>query len=281
MPSDYYRIETAIRYLEENFRDQPSLEDLAAHLDLSPFHFQRVFKRWAGITPKRFLQFLTIDHAKRALRESQSVLDAAYESGLSSPGRLHDLFVSIDSVTPGEYKNQGDGLEIRYGFHDSPFGDCLIATTDRGVCGLSFVTDGGRTGAVASLEKEWSRARLVEKVDDTLPLFHRVFGTDGRDYRRPIQLLLKGTEFQVSVWRTLLEIPVGHLWTYGDVARRIGLPSASRAVGQAVGSNPIAYLVPCHRIIRAGGEIGGYYYGTAKKRAILCWEAARTEPVPA
>jgi AraC family transcriptional regulator of adaptative response/methylated-DNA-[protein]-cysteine methyltransferase len=275
MPADYVRIERAIHYIEENFQDQPSLQELAAHLSLSPFHFQRLFKRWVGISPKRFLQFLTVDHAKKLLNENQSILDTTYESGLSSPGRLHDLFVTIDAVTPGQFKTKGVGIEIHYGIHPSPFGECLLAVTERGICGLTFVTEGGRTGAVASLQNQWHEAELSEDPQLTKPLLDQIFGPDPQGGRQPLTLFLKGTNFQMKVWEALLRIPPGSICSYEDIAKTIGKPTAARAVGNAVGANPVAYVIPCHRVIKKTGIFGNYGSGPARKKAMIGWEAAQ------
>lgn len=275
MSSDYQRIEEAIRYLEENFRDQPSLEEVAKHLNLSPYHFQRLFRRWAGISPKRFLQFLTLEYAKELLDESHSVLDTTYESGLSSPGRIHDLFVNIEAVTPGQYRTRGAGLKIAYGIHPSPFGDCLLAATERGICDLSFVTKGSRQEAVAELQQRWGAAELYESPETTQPYVDQVFPPEPQNGKRSVTLFLSGTNFQIKVWEALLKIPPGHARSYGDVAQSIGQPGAARAVGSAVGSNPVAYIIPCHRVIRKTGALGNYHWGRTRKQAMVGWEAAQ------
>ena len=267
----------AIRYLEGNFQEQPNLDELAAHLGVSPFHFQRVFTRWAGISPKRFLQFLTVEHAKQLLAQSKSVLDAAFESGLSGPGRLHDLFVTVEAVTPGEYKQAGSGVEIVYGRHATPFGDCLLAATERGICALSFLNGGGWDEAVAELAARWPEATLMEDRQTTQALAERIFYKPAGADPTPLRLLLKGTNFQLKVWEALLRVPPGAVCTYSDIARRIDNPKAARAVGAAVGANALAYLIPCHRVIRQGGLIKDYHWGSARKKAILGWEAARHE----
>lgn len=275
MESDYERIEKAILFLQDHVYDQPTLEEVAEHLHLSPYHFQRLFKRWAGISPKRFLQFLTLDYAKQLLRETRNNLETTYRAGLSSPSRLHDLFVSVDAVTPGEYKALGFGLEIFFGVHDSPFGNCLVAVTERGVCGLSFLDAEGPQAAVDSLHWQWPKAVLNENLEKTEWVIRRVFEPLREDAPSPLPLLLKGTNFQIKVWEALLSIPTGSLTSYQDLARAIGKPTASRAVGSAVGANPIAYLIPCHRVIRSTGAFGNYRYGAARKKAILLWEQAR------
>lgn len=282
MSSDYQRIETAIQFIEERSADQPSLDDVAAEVGLSQFHFQRLFRRWAGISPKRFLQFVTVEHAKTLLRESRSVMDAAFEVGLSGPARLHDHFVALEAVTPGEYKTGGADLEIRYGVHESPFGDVLLGTTSRGICGLRFV-DGDRCEAVDWLQGLWPGAAISEDSGATREFAERVFAV-GESRREPLKVLVRGTNFQIAVWKALLQIPPGRLVAYEQLARAIGRPKASRAVGSAVGANRISYLIPCHRVIRGSGALGGYAWGTPRKRALLGWEssiASSSRPVHA
>ena len=274
--ADYVRIERAIRFLETNARHQPSLAEVARHVGLSEFHFQRVFSRWAGVSPKRFLQFLTVDYARGLLRDARSTMDVAYETGLSGPGRLHDLVVSVDAVTPGDLQRAGAGLTIRYGEHDSPFGPCLVGTTDRGLCWLSFVPRGESGRALAALKDHWHEARIEESQRATREVAARVFGRARTQTSAPLPLLLKGTNFQLKVWEALLRIPAGAVTTYQDVARQIDAPDATRAVGTAVGHNPIAFVIPCHRVIRATGAFGEYRWGAERKKAMLGWEAART-----
>lgn len=269
---DYRRIEAAIRFLEAHADRQPPLRAVAEAVGLSDFHFQRLFRRWAGVSPKRFLQYLTVERAKEALREGRSVLAAAYESGLSGPGRLHDLFVTVEAVTPGEYKASGSGLTIGYGFRPSPFGECVIAATDRGVCALEFVEGGSRREAVDRLVRAWPAAVIREHEAMAASYGERIFGGEGG---RPLTLVLRGTNFQLKVWEALLRIPRGAATTYGDLARATGRPGAARAVGSAVGRNPVAYLIPCHRVLRTTGAFGGYRWGTARKQAMLGWEAAQ------
>jgi len=275
MSTEYLRIEKAINYLEQHFQDQPNLQELAEHLNMSPFHFQRVFKRWAGISPKRFIQFLTIDYAKKMLDENRSVLDATYESGLSSPGRLHDLFVTIDGVTPGEFKTKGSGIEIVYGIHSSPFGECLLAITERGICGLTFTTYKGLGEALTDLQSQWEQARLRENTRTTKPFLDQVFFSSPGDGRPSVRLFLKGTNFQIKVWEALLRIPQGFVCSYEEIASYLGKSTAARAVGNAVAANPVAYIIPCHRVIRKIGAIGDYRHGTARKKAMIGWEVAR------
>jgi AraC family transcriptional regulator of adaptative response/methylated-DNA-[protein]-cysteine methyltransferase len=250
------------------------LDDVARHLNLSPYHFQRLFRRWAGISPKRFLQFLTIEYAKHLLEESHSVLDATYEAGLSSLGRMHDLFVTIDAVTPGEFKTQGAGLHIFYGIHPSPFGECLLAATERGICDLSFITQAGREEAITDLQRRWQEATLSESPQTTQPLLDQTFPQAGPDGKRSLTLFLRGTNFQIKVWQALLRIPPGFVCSYEDIARHLGMPGAARAVGNAVASNPVSYIIPCHRVIQKVGLTGNYRWSPARKKAMMAWEAA-------
>jgi AraC family transcriptional regulator, regulatory protein of adaptative response / methylated-DNA-[protein]-cysteine methyltransferase len=274
--TDYRRIEKAIEFLAENYHRQPSLDEVARSVNLSEFHFQRLFRRWAGISPKRLVQFLTLEHAKQALEESRSVLDAAYDAGLSSPSRLHDLFVTAEAMTPGEFKAKGAGLEISYGLHPSPFGECLLAVTERGICGLGFVGEGGRRQALEDFKGRWPAAQFQENPEKTQGYIDAIFNAEKRNGAHPVKLLLMGTNFQIKVWEALLRIPSGSVVCYEDLARRLGKPSAARAVGSAVGRNPISFLIPCHRAIRKMGITGDYHWGAARKKAILAWEAART-----
>ena len=277
--ADYHRIERAIRFLDESAPVRPSLDQVARHVGMSPFHFQRLFTRWAGISPKRFSQVLALEYAKNRLRDSRNLIDATYDAGLSSGGRLHDLFVTLDAVTPGEFREDGDGLLITAGFHESPFGQALIATTERGVCGLTF-NDGNRKAALRDLAARWPRATIEERPRVTAPVASRIFAAlEVRDPEGlvPLGLLVRGTNFQVKVWRALLQIPVGTVATYEDIATAIGSPSAVRAVGTAIGRNPVAFLIPCHRVIRTTGALGGYQWGLPRKRAILAWEARSVE----
>ena len=275
--TDYQRIAAAIAYLEQHHQEQPSLDELAAHLGLSPYHLQRIFTRWAGISPKRFLQYLTVEHAKQLLAESHSLLDVTYETGLSSPGRLHDLFVTVEALTPGEFKQGGRGLTIAYGVHDTPFGACLLATTQRGICGLSFLNGGGPDAELAALHARWPHAHLALRPAETALALERIFDDPARADTRPVSLLLAGTNFQIRVWEALLRLPAGSVCTYEDVALAIGQPTAARAVGAAVGANHIAFLIPCHRVIRKSGLIQDYRWGATRKKAILGWEAAHRE----
>ncbi|WKZ42223.1 MAG: methylated-DNA--[protein]-cysteine S-methyltransferase [Anaerolineales bacterium] len=265
----YTLIDQAIRYIEANARQQPELKEIASAVGMSEYHFQRIFTRWAGISPKRFMQFLTKEHAKELLDKSENLLDATHQVGLSSLGRLHDLFINTEAVTPGEYKTRGAGLTIRYGIHPTPFGKCLIATTERGICHLGFV-EGGEGTSIDHLADHWKQAVMIEDYRATAPLVTRIFSSGMPD--TPLKLHLRGTNFQIKVWEALLNIPAGAVTTYEHIAAQIGRPKAVRAVGAAVGDNPIAYLIPCHRVIRKSGEFGNYMYGSARKKAILVKE---------
>jgi AraC family transcriptional regulator of adaptative response/methylated-DNA-[protein]-cysteine methyltransferase len=272
---DYERIERAIKYIESNFHAQPSLKQIAAHIFLSEYHFQRLFSRWVGISPKRFLQFLTKEYAKGLLANSGDILNVTYATGLSSPGRLHDLFISCEAVTPGEFKAKGEGLTITYGFHPSPFGECLLATTPRGICGFYFVKNGDRNHVLSELTGSWKKANLVESPNVSRNLVAQIFPPAFARQSVPLHLILSGTNFQIKVWEALIKIPFGAVVTYEDVAVQIGLPKAMRAVGTAVGQNPISYIIPCHRVIRKTADFGNYGSGPARKKAILGWEAAQ------
>jgi len=273
--SDGARVERAIHYLEDHAQDQPELGDVAAAVGLSEYHFQRMFKRWAGVSPKRFLQFLTAEHAREVLGASRSVLDAALETGLSGPGRLHDLTVHVHAMSPGEVRRRGAGLTIRYGVHTSPFGECLLGVTGRGICALGFVTDGDQEATLADLRARWPRAAWTRDDAGTAELVGRVFYHPGGRGDAALALHVQGTNFQIRVWEALLRVPEGALVTYGDLARAVGDPRASRAVGSAVGANPISYLIPCHRVIRGTGVVGNYRWGAARKKALIGWESAR------
>ena len=271
---DYKRIEGAIMFLESNFPSQPALKEVAGHIGLSEYHFQRLFSRWVGISPKRFLQFLTKEYAKQLLENSVNLLDVTYETGLSSPGRLHDLFVTCEAVTPGEYKSKGEGITIKYGFHPSPFGECLLATTARGVCGFFFVKNRDRKDPLSELRYFWKNADLVEDPRASQELVERIFNPSFADISTPLHLILAGTNFQIKVWEALIKIPFGAAVSYEDIAVRVGIPGATRAVGSAVGKNPVSFIIPCHRVIRKTADFGNYGGGTARKKAIIGWEAA-------
>lgn len=270
---DYGRIEKAIAFIEARADRQPDLKAIAAHVGLSEFHFQRLFSRWVGISPKRFLQFLTKEHVKGLLARSSDLLEAAFDAGLSGPGRLHDLFVTCEAVTPGEFKSKGKGLVISYGFHESPFGECLIAATSRGICWLAFVRSGGRAGLLAELQAAWPKARRVEDTHATGPLATRIYDPSRWRRSNPLPVMVAGTNFQIKVWEALLRIPIGTVVTYEDVALYIGFPKAVRAVGSAVGKNPVSFVIPCHRVVRKTAEFGNYGGGPARKKAMLGWEA--------
>jgi AraC family transcriptional regulator of adaptative response/methylated-DNA-[protein]-cysteine methyltransferase len=272
---DYDRIEKAIKFIEHNFHLQPSLKAIADQIDLSEHHFQRLFSRWVGISPKRFLQFLTKEYAKHLLENSRNILDVAHEAKLSGPGRPYDLFVSCETMTPGEYKNKGQGVLIAYGFHSSPFGECFLATTDRGICGLHFVKDGDRKQTFSAFKYGWKRSELIENQEASRTLAQRIFNPEPGEKPRSFHLILKGTNFQIKVWEALIKIPFGSVVAYEDVAVQIGHTKATRAVGTAIGNNPISFLIPCHRVIRKTGAFGNYGGGTARKKAILGWEAAQ------
>lgn len=272
--TDFATVEKAIALLTEHYTEQPSLDALADELGLNAFSLQKLFSRWAGVSRKKFVQYLTLEHAKDCLAASDSVMDAAYDAGLSGPGRLHDLFVTVEAMTPGEWKERGDGLTISYGWHSSPFGDCLIAATDRGVCGLAFELEAGPTATEDNLFGPWKGARLKENPIATAPHAERAFDGGGE-----VAVVLRGTPFQLKVWEALLRIPPARLMSYDGLAGAIGSPGAARAVAGAVARNPVSWLVPCHRVIRATGVISGYRWGAPRKRAMLAWEAAGAEGV--
>ena len=268
----YRTVERAIEYLRDHAREQPQLSDVAARVGLSEFHFQRQFSEWAGISPKRFVQYLTKEYAKEALRRCEDVLEAAYAAGLSGPGRLHDLLVTCEAVSPGEHRALGEGVAIAYGFHATPFGECLIANTARGICRLAFVGPSGRGAEIEELERSWPRARLAQDQPGTGKLVASIF--DPANRAKPLHLWVRGSNFQIKVWEALLRISPGELASYEQVARAIELPRASRAVGAAIGANPVAVLIPCHRVIRKAGELGDYRWGLTRKRALIAREAA-------
>lgn len=274
LSNDYRRVEQAIQFLEKNFHRQPPLSEIAGSAGLSEFHFQRLFSRWVGISPKRFLQFLTKEYAKKLIEGSENLLDAAYDTGLSGPGRLHDLFVNCEAMTPGEYKRGGEGIDIAYGIHPSPFGHCLLAVTSRGICGLRFVPEGREASMKEWLQKKWPNAQIRLNPGKTEPLVASIFHSSSRK-QKPLYLYVRGTNFQIQVWQALLRIPLGKAVTYEDIARHIGMPRSARAVGNAVGANPIPFLIPCHRVIRKIGAFGNYGEGPARKKAILGWEAVQ------
>jgi AraC family transcriptional regulator of adaptative response/methylated-DNA-[protein]-cysteine methyltransferase len=268
---DASQVERALEWLSRNFESQPSLAEAASHVGLSEYHFQRLFRRQVGLSPKKFVQFLTLERAKEILAQSRSVLDAAYAAGLSGPGRLHDLFVNVEAMTPGEYKHRAHGLTIRYGAHPSPFGQCLIMRTDRGVCGLAFTSPARCSEAFAELARGFEAATFIEDAGATAGIVRAIFGGSHRGEN--LTLHLRGTPFQIKVWRALLAIPPGCVTSYGDLANRIGARGASRAAGNATASNPVALIIPCHRVIRVSGVLGEYRWGRGRKLAMLSLEA--------
>ena len=273
---DYKRIEKAIQFVEDNFKSQPGLDQIAESVHLSKYHFDRMFKRWAGISPIQFLQFMTLDYTKQKLADSKSLLDTSLGAGLSGPGRLHDLFVTFEAMTPGEFKSQGAGLEISYGFSDSPFGDCLLAITKRGICYLGFVIGDNRSEALDQLVEAWPKAVFTESPRPISSMVKSIFRIGQTKNTRPFNLHLKGTNFQINVWKALLRIPEGWVVSYQDIASYIGHPRAFRAVANAIAINPVAYLIPCHRVIAKSGRIYQYRWGSARKKALFGWEAARS-----
>ncbi|MEI6408338.1 MAG: methylated-DNA--[protein]-cysteine S-methyltransferase [Bacteroidota bacterium] len=271
---NYTRIAEAIAYLRDHFKEQPDLDAVAAEVHLSPHHFQRMFTDWAGVSPKKFLQYLSLEHAKTVLQQSRaSLFDAAFETGLSGTGRLHDLFVNIEGMTPGEYKNGGAALDINYSYAECPFGNVLVASTHKGVCYMGFADDSEQ--AFQELAGRFPKARFQQMTDLIQQQALYIFTQDWSQLDQ-IKLHLKGSPFQLKVWETLLKIPMGQLASYGEIAAHIERPGASRAVGTAIGSNPVAFLIPCHRVIQASGHLGGYMWGTTRKTALLGWEAAKT-----
>ncbi|MEL6750822.1 MAG: bifunctional helix-turn-helix domain-containing protein/methylated-DNA--[protein]-cysteine S-methyltransferase [Pseudomonadota bacterium] len=290
-PDDYAVVRQIIEHISDNWRERPELDDLSRLTGQSVTQLQKTFTRWAGLSPKAFLQAVTLDHARRLLADGAPLLDATYELGLSSPGRLHDLFVTHEAMSPGEHKAGGGGLTIRYGFHHSPFGTALIMATDRGLAGIAFADDGAGEGAgrhagesqlfdrehaMADMVKRWPKATYVEDAAATAPYITRVFDPTQWRADQPLRVVLIGTDFQIRVWEGLLDIPFGKGTTYGELANSIGKPKAARAVGAAVGRNPVSFVVPCHRVIGKSGELTGYHWGLTRKRAMLGWEAAHT-----
>jgi AraC family transcriptional regulator, regulatory protein of adaptative response / methylated-DNA-[protein]-cysteine methyltransferase len=270
---NFERIEEAIGFITENFKSQPALDDVAKKIHLSPYHFQRLFTEWAGVSPKKFLQFISLEHAKNILKDKQaSLFDAAFEVGLSGTSRLHDLFISIEGMTPGEYKNGGENLSINYSFAESPFGDILVASTQKGICYMAFADDEKK--ALADLKENFPNAHYKQMVDLIQQNALYIFTKDWKNLDK-IKLHLKGTDFHLKVWETLLKIPMGKLSTYGDIAGQLRAPRASRAVGSAVGNNPVAFLIPCHRVIQSSGAFGQYHWGSNRKTAMIGWEAAK------
>jgi len=275
---NYERIAEAIDYIKLNFKSQPNLDEVAARINLSPFHFQRLFTDWAGISPKKFIQYLSLEHAKSMLKEKNATLfDTAYETGLSGTGRLHDLFINIEGMTPAEYKNGGAALTINYSFAESPFGDIIVASTTKGICYIAFADD--RELALSELKNQFPNAAYNQFADTIQQNGLFIFQKDWSKLP-DIKLHLKGTDFQLKVWDALLKIPIGGLNTYASIAQKINSPQANRAVGSAIGANPVAFLIPCHRVIRSSGETGQYHWGANRKSAIIGWEAAMVNNNP-
>jgi AraC family transcriptional regulator of adaptative response/methylated-DNA-[protein]-cysteine methyltransferase len=272
---DYDAVRRAIGFISEHWRMQPTTDAIADAAHLTPDELHHLFRRWAGLTPKAFMQALTLDNAKRLLRDSASVLDAAYDSGLSGPGRLHDLFVTHEAMSPGEWKKGGEGLVMKYGFHPSPFGIAVVIANDRGLAGLAFADEGEEQPALEDMTRRWPLATYVESYADTAPLAKRIFDSTQWREDQPLRVVLIGTDFEVRVWETLLKIPMGRATTYSDVANKILKPKASRAVGAAVGKNPISFVVPCHRVLGKSGALTGYHWGITRKQAMIGWETGR------
>ncbi len=271
--TNYKRVEEAIKFLTENFKQQPSLYDVAEHSNVSPFHFQKIFSEWAGISPKKFLQYLTVEELKKEIAKTSNLNEAAERVGLSAQSRVYDLFVNIEAVTPQEFKTKGEGITIEYGIHATPFGECLIAATDRGICSISFVEE-NPDGLLKELQSHWENARITKNPNSTKIFAEQIFSAEKKE---KLNLLVKGTPFQLKVWEALLKIPFGGLTSYQTIANAIESPGAMRAVGSAVGANPVAYLIPCHRVIRQEALIGQYRWGTIRKKAIIGWEKAKVE----
>ena len=273
--SDYDSVRRAIAFISGKWREQPSIEAIADAASVTPDELHHLFRRWAGLTPKAFMQALTLDNAKRVLSESASVLDAAYDSGLSGPGRLHDLFVTHEAMSPGEWKAGGEGITLSYGFHPSPFGTAIVIATRRGLAGLAFADAGGEQAAFDDMKRRWPRASYVLDQEATAPLAQRIFDSKTWQQDQPLRVVLIGTDFEVRVWETLLKIPMGCATTYSTIAGKIGNGNASRAVGAAVGKNPISFVVPCHRVLGKSGALTGYHWGITRKQAMLGWEAGQ------
>ncbi|MEJ8474974.1 methylated-DNA--[protein]-cysteine S-methyltransferase [Roseibium algae] len=277
--TDYRFVRQTLERITMTWREQPSLEQLAKEVDLQPIQLQRVFSRWAGLTPKQFLQAITLDYAKALLRDAASVLEASYEVGLSGSSRLHDLFVTHEAMTPGAYRGRGAGLSVSYGFHPCPFGQVLLMITDKGLAGLAFADPGEEDSALEDMCNRWPAAQFVENAAATAPYASRIFDPEKWEKDTPLNVVLIGTDFEIRVWQTLLKIPMGKATTYSDIARNLGKPKASRAVGSAVGRNPISFVVPCHRVLGKNGTACGYHWGVTRKRALLGWESGVSGPI--
>ena len=273
--SDYEIVQRAIAYVTEHFRDQPEVETIARAAGIDARTLTELFRRWCGLSPKAFLQSVTLDYARRVLRESPNILEASYEVGFSGPSRLHDLFVVHEAMSPGEWKTGGEGLTVYYGFHPSPFGFALVVTTERGLCGLAFADKDGERAALEDMRGRWPNARYAEDSARTAAHAQRIFDAKLWKPDTPLRVVLIGTDFEIRVWETLLSIPMGGATTYSDIAKKLGNPRASRAVGAAVGKNPVSFVVPCHRVIGKSGKLTGYHWGLTRKRAMLGWEAAQ------
>ena len=272
---NYKRVEEAIKYLTENFKQQPSLYEVAEEAHVSPFHFQKIFTEWAGISPKKFLQYLTVEELKRGMAKTNNLAEAAASVGLSAQSRVYDLFVNLEAVTPQEYKTRGAGIDIEYGIHQTRFGECLVAVTERGICGLHFVEDNADE-LLAALQAHWENARFSKDQARTQHMAENIFSATQKD---PLKIFVKGTSFQIKVWEALLKIPFGAVTSYQTIAQEVGSPGAMRAVGSAVGANSVAYLIPCHRVIRREAIIGQYRWGTLRKKALIGWERAKAENI--
>lgn len=277
---DYRRIGEAISFLNSHHRMRPALDDIASHVGMSKYHFARIFKRWAGITPMQFLQFMTVEFSKEQLQHSRNLLDTAYDAGLSGPGRLHDAFVTFEAMTPGEYKRLGQGIAILYGFHPSPFGICLLGVTERGICHLCFCEETEEGSALHDMCARWPKAHFKRDQASTTEIVTDIFAPCRKESSQPFHLLLKGTNFQVNVWKGLLGIPAGRRICYQDFATLLGRPGSHRAVASAIAANPLGFLIPCHRVIAKSGKISDYRWGRLRKSALLCWEAARSQENP-
>ena len=273
--ADYEVVRRAIAHISANWQAQPSVEEIAAAASVGPTDLHHIFRRWAGLTPKDFLAALTLHHARRLLRDSASVLDAAYEVGLSGPGRLHDLFVTHEAMSPGEWKAGGEGLSLSYGFHASPFGKALVMITPRGLAGLAFADPGEEAATLADMQRRWPRARYAEDAAATAPYARRIFDPAMWRPEQPLRVVLIGTDWEIRVWEMLLKVPLGRATTYSDIAAKMRAPKAARAVGAAVGKNPVCFVVPCHRVLGKSGDITGYHWGLTRKRAMLGWEAGK------
>ena len=273
--ADYDTVRRSLAFISENWREQPTLEEISEQAGYSPHYLQRVFTRWAGLSPKAFLQAVTIDHARSLLKDSGNILDATYDLGLSSPGRLHDLFVTLEGMPPGAYKNRGSGLVIRYAFAPSPFGEALVMTTGDNLCGLAFADAGDEERVLADMMARWPKATYQRDEDGTAALARRIFESAEWSPERPLRIVFIGSDFEIRVWETLLRIPFGKAASYSGIAQHLGRPTAARAVGTAVGRNPVSFVVPCHRVLGKTGGLCGYHWGLTRKRAILGWEAGQ------